>query len=339
VAPLRDLRAHAREIAFVLKLFPMLPSGIVDRVTGTPIVEEMRYASHSGEITASLYRPPGPGRHPAMVMCLGVVPFGVDHPQVPRLCDALARAGFVALIHWSKAMRDKRLTPEDADDIALAYSALLERCDVDAGRSGLFGTCVGGTFALLAAAKRSIRDRVAFVGAFAPYSSLWTFARDIVTGTREEADRVASWAVDPLTREVFDHTVSGLVGAQLAQDLSAIRERDAADAALAMLPGPARERLDAMSPMKQLADIHAPCIVFGHDRDDAVIPAGESRRLAAALRGRRGVRYTEYAMFQHADPTKRHLSPLRFVRELARSGRYPNERKLQDFLVRRGIFI
>ena len=29
----------------------------------------------------------------------------------------------------------------------------------------------------------------------------------------------------------------------------------------------------------------------------------------------------------------------RFVRELARSGRYPNQQKLQDFLVRRGIFI
>jgi len=29
----------------------------------------------------------------------------------------------------------------------------------------------------------------------------------------------------------------------------------------------------------------------------------------------------------------------RFVRELARSGRYPNEQKLQDFLVKRGIFI
>ncbi len=29
----------------------------------------------------------------------------------------------------------------------------------------------------------------------------------------------------------------------------------------------------------------------------------------------------------------------RFVRELAKSGRYPHEQKLQDFLVRRGIFI
>ena len=29
----------------------------------------------------------------------------------------------------------------------------------------------------------------------------------------------------------------------------------------------------------------------------------------------------------------------RFVRELARSGRYPNQQKLQDFLIKRGIFI
>jgi hypothetical protein len=29
----------------------------------------------------------------------------------------------------------------------------------------------------------------------------------------------------------------------------------------------------------------------------------------------------------------------RFVRELARSGRYPHEQKLQDFLIKRGIFI
>jgi hypothetical protein len=38
-----------------------------------------------------------------------------------------------------------------------------------------------------------------------------------------------------------------------------------------------------------------------------VIPVSESRQLRRALAGRHGVRYTEYAMFQHADPTKRKL--------------------------------
>ena len=79
-----------------------------------------------------------------------------------------------------------------------------------------------------------------------------------------------------------------------------------------------QERLTALSPMSYLKDIHAPLIVFGHDRDDLVIPVGESRRLRSALSGRAGVHYTEFAMFQHADPTKRKLSPFRFVRELGK---------------------
>jgi hypothetical protein len=62
--------------------------------------------------------------------------------------------------------------------------------------------------------------------------------------------------------------------------------------------------------------LKAALILVGHDRDDLVIPVGESRRLASALSARAGATYTEYGMFQHADPTKRKLSPLRLVREL-----------------------
>lgn len=93
-------------------------------------------------------------------------------------------------------------------------------------------------------------------------------------------------------------------------------DRDAADLALRHLPVALRDRLDAMSPLRFLADIRAPLILVGHDRDDLVIPVGESRRLAGALASRRGARYTEYAMFQHADPTKRKLSALRLIGEL-----------------------
>lgn len=81
-------------------------------------------------------------------------------------------------------MRDLRLDPDDADDIALAYERLVERPYVDGGRSRLMGTCVWGSFALLAAARPRIRDRVGFVAAFAPHSSMWTLARDIASATR-----------------------------------------------------------------------------------------------------------------------------------------------------------
>jgi len=182
--PLASIRAAARTATFFLKVLPMLPSRPVDWLTAEPVIEKVRYPSRAGEAQGDLYRPPGRGPHPGMVVCLGVVPFEVDHPQVPILGRALARSGFVALLFWSPAMRDFRLEPDDVEDIALAYRWLIERPDVDPGRSGLLGTCVGGSFALMAAAHPLVRDQVAFVAEWAAYASMWTFVQDIASATR-----------------------------------------------------------------------------------------------------------------------------------------------------------
>src|SRR5919199_3758238 len=152
-------------------------------------------------------------------ICLGVVPFGVDHPQVPRLGEALARSGFAALLYWSPAMRDFRLDPADIEDIASAYETLLARPDIDPARSGLLGTCVGGAFALMAAASPRIRERVTFVSAYAPYASMWALARDIASASRSVNGQRESWAVDPLTRKVYVHSVTALLEPGEAQRL------------------------------------------------------------------------------------------------------------------------
>lgn len=98
----RPLRAAANVVTFLLKVYPMLPSRPVDWLTSPPVVERVRYPTRVGGQPAhaegDLYRPATPGPHPGMLICLGVVPFGVDHPQVPRLGVALARAGFAALM-------------------------------------------------------------------------------------------------------------------------------------------------------------------------------------------------------------------------------------------------
>jgi dipeptidyl aminopeptidase/acylaminoacyl peptidase len=177
----RPIGAVVKAAIFFLKVFPMLPSQPIDWVTKAPMVERVRYPTAFGEAEGDLYRPSAEGPHPGIVVCLGVVPFEVDQPQVPILGKALARAGFAALLYWSPAMRDFRLEPEGVEDIALAYRWLLEQPYVDPARSGLLGTCVGGSFALMAAANPLIQDRVAFVSAYAPYSSMWTVARDIAT--------------------------------------------------------------------------------------------------------------------------------------------------------------
>jgi dienelactone hydrolase len=337
-------RAAARTSIFFLKVLPMLPSKPLDLVTKTPVVERVRYPTERGEAEGDLYRPPTPGPHPGIVMCLGVIPFDVDHPQVPRLGEALARAGFAALLYWSPAMRDLRLEPGDVESIAMAYRWLIEQPYVDSARSGLIGTCVGGSFVLMAAACPSVRDQVSFVGAFAPYSSMWTLAQKIASRTRTCGDTREPWEVDPLTRNAYVRSLTAVLEPaeadrirnalndegesidprELSEDGMAVYpllmslDVDEADAALQELPNPMQERLNSMSPMTYLDNIHAPLIVLCHDRDDQVIPIDESRRLWSALSHRPGVQYTEFVMFKHLDPSKVKLSVLPLVRELAR---------------------
>jgi hypothetical protein len=339
----RPIRAAASAAIFFLKVFPMLPSRPVDWVTRPPSIEKVRYPTHSGWVEGDLYRPLTGGPHPGIVVCLGVVPFGVDHPQVPILGKALARAGFAALLYWSPAMRDFRFDPEDIENIALAYQWLIEQPYVDPARSGLLGTCVGGSFALMSAASPLIQDRVAFLSAYAPFSSMWTLARDIASATRSTGNGREPWRVDPLTRKVFVHSLTSMLepgeaerfrmafanenghldGRGLSAEGKAVyslfsaQNEVEAETALHNLPPIMQERLAALSPMNYLKDIHAPLIVLLHDRGDQVIPVGESRCLLSALAGHAGVHYTEM-QFSHLDPSKGKLPFFRLVRELGK---------------------
>ena len=354
----RSLRAATRTVVFFLKVLPMLPSKPVDWLTPAPKVARVRYPVPGGTGEGDLYRPSTAGPHPGVVVCLGVVPFGVDHPQVPRLGEALARAGFTALLWWSPAMRDIRLDPEDINGIALAYEWLIEQPYIDSDRSGLLGTCVGGSFALMAAAEPAIRDRVGFVAAWAPYASIRSLARDIASGTTCPNGETESWNVDQLTRGVYVRSLTATLESDEAEllrsafsehngsvdsrsfsaegqailELLAATDYNTAESAIEQLPIALQKRLDAMSPERCLQEIEAPLIILAHDRDDAVIPIGESRRLQFALSGSPGVRYTEFTMFKHLDPTKVHLSRVALVRELALFVRcvYPMFRQALD---------
>jgi len=337
------IRSVVRALIFFLKVFPMFPSRPVDWVTGTPVIEKVHYPTSSGYAEGDLYRPPTPGPHPGILVCLGVVPFEVDHPQVPVLGRALARAGFAALLYWSPAMRDFKLVPDDIKNIALAYRWLIERPIVDPSRSGLLGTCVGGSFALMAAAMSAVRDRVTFLSAYAPFSSMWTFVRDIASATRSNEDKQEPWQVDQLTRKVFVHSLTTVLEPGEAERLtgmftnasasldcsglspdgqiiySLLDAPDAAEAdyALQRLSPKIQEHLTTLSPVNYLQDIHAPLIILLHDRGDQVIPVGESRRLHSALQKHTGVHYTEM-QFQHLDPVKGKLPFFHLLRELGK---------------------
>lgn len=340
---IRPIRAVARATTFFLKVFPMLPSHPVDWLTKEPVIEKVSYPTRSGWAEGEVYRPGTAGPHAGIVVCLGVVPFGVDHPQVPVLGKALARAGFAALLYWSPAMRDFRFDIDDIENIALAYDWLVGRPDVDPARSGLLGTCVGGSFAIMAAAHPLIRERVEFLTAYAPFSSMPVFARDIASSTRSGETGREPWKVDQLTRKVFVHSLAAWLDhaegewirkyfepangplehpmlsadGQAVFDLLSARNEEDAEEALTRLPGGMQESLVTLSPLTYLKDNRTPLMVLLHDRGDQVIPVGESRRLVAALAGRPGVHYTEM-QFSHLDPAKGKLPFFKLLREFGK---------------------
>jgi hypothetical protein len=337
------VKSAARLTVFFLKVFPMLPSQPIDWLTDEPVVEQVAYPSHGGQSHGQLYRPAKGGLHPGILVCLGVVPFGVDHPQVDVLGKALARAGFAALLYWSPSMRDFRLEPDDIENIALAYRWLIEQPLIDAGRSGLLGTCVGGSFAIMAAASPLIRDCVTFLSAYAPYSSMWTFVRDIASESITNDDGTQPWQVDPLTRKVFIHSITAWLAPDeaarlrsafthekgmpntdnLSPDGKAVytlltaQSASDAEAALHQLPLSMQQNLSAMSPMNYLKDLQVPSIQLLHDTGDLVIPIGESLRLRTGLGSHTGVDFTEM-QFQHLDPVKGKLPFFRLLREFGK---------------------
>ncbi len=68
------------------------------------------------------------------------------------------------------------------------------------------------------------------------------------------------------------------------------------------LPADFRENMSRISPSAYLGSLKARVMIL-HDRDDPLVPAAESRRLAEALEQRGDLRYTEVLAFEHVRPT------------------------------------
>ena len=131
---------------------------------------EVHYPSSEGTTVADVYRPDDKRRHAAVVLFLGANAAGRDDEDVVNLGNALARAGYVVMFHWSPTMALRaNIEPAETGNLVWAFQYLSEREYVDLDRVGLGGFCVGASFALVAAADPGIRDDVHFVNAFGPY--------------------------------------------------------------------------------------------------------------------------------------------------------------------------
>lgn len=342
------------------ELFPDGPAGPLRWLGPAPQREEAVYRTASGtDVAVDLYLPRSvlpPGRvlkrRPGILLFVGTYT-PKDDPRLMRLAEALARAGIVVLVPESAAMLQGRLEPGEIDALVTAFSALLERPEVDPRRAGFVGFSTGGSLALVAAADPHIRDRVAFVNAFGSYADALTFLHAVVTHTIQLDGRTLPWEPDEVTRTVLAQTlidavshpadrlalarlflpdgiaVEGMPPPEARRDLETAAARAVFDLLtrppaervphlLEQLPASLREGLHRMSPLTVAGDLR--CAVYlMHDRDDRFVPVAESRLLVSRLRelGHRDVRYTEFSLFEHVVPGRR-LGMLRLVAEFGK---------------------
>ena len=300
--------------------------------TDEPLRHEAHYQSSDGTTVADVYRNPDGKPRAAVVLFLGANAAGRDDPDVVNLGNALARADYVTMFHWSPSMAlQANIEPAETGNLVWAFQYLSEREYVDPERAGLGGFCVGASFALVAAADPRIQDEVYFVNAFGPYFDAETLllqaaSRSVVyDGERTpwEPDRLTMRVlanelietlddpadIDALTRRYMNNqaltpaeldalspqakTVAGLLDGTTPEDAASL---------YAMLPGDFRRDLTAISPSAHVDNISARLLIL-HDRHDRLVPAAESRRLLAATQDRGDVRYTEVLAFEHVRPS------------------------------------
>ena len=326
-------RASAKTAGLVLQVVPNFPIKPLGWFTDRPIRTEVTYAAGARLAEADIYRIPDREPRAAIVFFLGVNPAGRDDERVVNLASALARAGFVVLVPWSENMVAKRISPSDVELLVAAFQYLAGLDYVDAERIGGGGFCVGSSLLVVAASDPRISDDVAFINFFSgfydgfDYIKQFAAKRTFYDGTEEP------WEPDKLTTEVF--TVL------MIESLSSPRERDAleahfagsdpltrtevddlsseawaiyrllsgatleeADELLKAVPQRLTDAVEALSPSHHVQGLKARLLIM-HDREDALAPIEESRRLADAMAARGDVRFTEFSFFSHVDPGAR----------------------------------
>lgn len=299
-------------------------------LTPTPAVETIDVPGAPGRMVADVYHPAGTGRHPAMVLLLGVNPLPRNHEQVTTLAEGIARSGIVAVVAESDALLAGQIRPEEVDNLVALFQYLEQQPMVDPERIGFAGFCIGGVLELLAASDPRIADRVAYVNAFSVYADALDVLRAVLTSSMPTPVGRTPWMPSDLTREVFlDQAIGSLTtqrdrallrreivegtalteqeieslgpgGAQL-RDLLLAKDVDRVDAMIAALPDEVTASLRRLSPAQVVPRLRATTFLM-HDVNDTYLPVSGARQLATLLPAAAAPRYTEFRLFAHVVP-------------------------------------
>lgn len=307
------IEAQARAVV-VLSSFLETPflAPLVEGVTGEPGFEDDSVAGNPTLVV----KPKGEGPWPALFFVNGAVREGRELPEVRRLAEGLARAGYLVVVPDLPGLTSDEITPETVSETIEVARAVSERPDVRDGRVGLVGVSTGATLALLAAKDPSLEGRVSVVAGVAPYADIRTILNIATTGhywdgedmvpyepdsflsyvvarslvaalppgndretLRSELHEVGRLDPDPLAG-LRDRTLDDLgPEARSVVELLANEDPKRFDELYGALPDGVREDLDKLSPLAGDGQIDAPVELASGPRDK-YFPISESYALA-----------------------------------------------------------
>ncbi len=263
-----------------------------------------------------LYLPTG-GATGRLVLVPGLSPDGRDDPRLVALANSLGRVRFAVLAPEIASLRQLRASPADARVIADAavHLAGLPLPQAPRGPVGVVAVSYAVGPAVLAALDPAAAERIAFVMAIGGYFDMTAVVTYITTGQyrrhpdapwrRGQPNPAGKWRFaesnadrldDPRDRAIVmaiarrrladSRAPIADLAARLGPDGRAVldlltnTDPDAVPRLIARLPEALRRDLAALSlATHDLSRLRARLLLI-HGRDDPVIPATESRRLA-----------------------------------------------------------
>jgi pimeloyl-ACP methyl ester carboxylesterase len=161
------------DLVSTIRLMRNLGDAARQQVDPTGITQtEIRIRHGEQELIARVYQPDAPGPKSALIFVPGLTPNGILNPRFVGVAQALAKSGFVVVTPRLTGFDDFRLEPLAIDEIALWYQEIREKPWFQLRRAGIAGVSVGGTLALIAAARKPECRNVDFLISIGGYQNL-----------------------------------------------------------------------------------------------------------------------------------------------------------------------